>query len=56
VPAALLHSRWRPAPELRWAQSSHQPSQPWGETRKYEYGAPLGVEQLFSDKPPVGVS
>ncbi len=31
-------------------------SEPWGETRKYEYGAPLGVEQLFSDKPPVGVS
>lgn len=28
----------------------------WGEKRSYDYGAPLGVEQLFSDKPPVGVS
>ena len=31
-------------------------SEPWGENRVYEYGAPLGVEQLFSDKPPVGLS
>ncbi len=31
-------------------------SEPWGEKRAYQYGAPLGVEQLFSDKPPVGLS
>ena len=31
-------------------------SEPWGEQRTYEYGAPLSVEQLFSDKPPVGLS
>ena len=31
-------------------------TEPYGIDRKYEYGAPLGVEQLFSDKPPVGVS
>ncbi len=31
-------------------------SEPWGEKRTYQYGAPLGVDQLFSDKPPVGVS
>jgi dienelactone hydrolase len=29
---------------------------PWGENRSYAYGAPLGVEQLFSDKPPVGIA
>ena len=31
-------------------------SEPWGEERRYEYGAPLGVKQLFADEPPVGVS
>ncbi len=31
-------------------------SEPWGKERVYQYGAPLGVEQLFSDKPPVGLS
>ncbi len=31
-------------------------TEPWGEKRIYQYGAPLGVEQLFSDKPPIGVS
>ena len=30
-------------------------TEPYGEKRVYEYGAPLGVQQLFSDKPPVGV-
>ena len=28
----------------------------WGDKRVYQYGAPLGVEQLFADKPPIGVS
>ena len=31
-------------------------TQPWGEKREYQYGAPLGIEQLFSDKPPIGLS
>ncbi len=31
-------------------------SEPWGETRVYQYGAPLGVDQLFADWPPAGVS
>ena len=31
-------------------------SEPWGEDRVYEYGAPLGVEQLFSGEPPMGLS
>lgn len=31
-------------------------SQPWGENRVYQYGAPLGVDQLFSDAPPVGLA
>ena len=31
-------------------------SEPWGERRVYEYGAPLGVEQLFSGEPPMGLS
>lgn len=31
-------------------------SEPWGEQRDYEYGAPLGVEQLFDDHPPVGLA
>ncbi len=31
-------------------------SEPYGEQRRYQYGAPLGIEQLWSDKPPVGVS
>ncbi len=31
-------------------------SEPWGTRRTYQYGAPFGVDQLFSDKPPVGVS
>jgi len=31
-------------------------TEPWGENRAYQYGAPLGVEQLFSEKPPVGLS
>ena len=31
-------------------------AQLWGEKRSYEYGAPLGVEQLFSEKPPVGLA
>ena len=31
-------------------------SEPWGGERRYQYGAPLGVEQLFTDKPPVGLS
>ena len=31
-------------------------SEPWGESRHYEYGAPLGIEQLWADHPPVGVS
>ena len=30
--------------------------QPWDDRRTYQYGAPLGVKQLFSDKPPIGVS
>lgn len=28
----------------------------YGTERAYDYGAPLGTQQLFSDKPPVGVS
>ena len=31
-------------------------TQPWGEKRFYEYGAPLGVEQLFSEQLPIGLS
>ncbi len=31
-------------------------TEPWGEGRVYEYGAPLGVEQLFSGEPPMGLS
>ncbi len=31
-------------------------SEPWGDQRTYQYGAPLGVKQLFADEPPVGVS
>ena len=31
-------------------------TEPWGGKRLYQYGAPFGVEQLFSDKPPVGLS
>ncbi len=31
-------------------------TEPWGERRTYQYGAPLGVEQLFSDLPPIGLS
>ncbi len=31
-------------------------TEPWGERRAYQCGAPLGVEQLFSDQPPVGLS
>lgn len=31
-------------------------SEPWGERRAYQYGAPLGVDQFFADKPPVGVA
>ena len=30
--------------------------QPWGGVRTYQYGAPLGIEQLFSDRPPIGLS
>ena len=29
---------------------------PWGERRSYQYGAPLGVEQLNADKPPLGLA
>ena len=36
--------------------TGHMHSESWGENRIYEYGAPLGVEQLFSDKPPIGLS
>ncbi len=31
-------------------------SEPWATARSYQYGAPLGTEQLFSGKPPIGVS
>lgn len=31
-------------------------TEPWGEGRVYQYGAPLGVDQLFSDHPPAGIS
>ena len=31
-------------------------TEPWGENRVYQYGAPLGVDQLFADKPPVGLA
>ncbi len=31
-------------------------TEPWGERRAYQYGAPLGVEQLFADKSPIGLS
>ena len=31
-------------------------SEPWGDRREYQYGAPLDVDQLFSDKPPVGLA
>jgi len=31
-------------------------SEPWGDQRIYQYGAPLGIEQLFADAPPIGLS
>lgn len=31
-------------------------TEPWGDQRTYQYGAPLGVEQLLADKPPFGLS
>jgi dienelactone hydrolase len=31
-------------------------TEPWGQQRVYQYGAPLGIEQLLSDSPPVGLS
>ncbi|MGI9147226.1 MAG: hypothetical protein ACR2IK_11835 [Chloroflexota bacterium] len=31
-------------------------SEPWGENRVYQYGAPLGVDQLFADNPPGGLA
>ncbi len=31
-------------------------TRPWGDQRTYQYGAPLGVEQLFADHPPVGLA
>ena len=31
-------------------------TEPWGGKRTYQYGAPLGVEQLFCEEPPIGVS
>jgi hypothetical protein len=31
-------------------------TEPWGGRRSYQYGAPLGVQQLWSDKPPVGLA
>jgi hypothetical protein len=32
-------------------------TEPWSETKRtYQYGAPLGVSQLLSDDPPVGLS
>ena len=31
-------------------------SEPWGDKRTYEYGAPLGIDQLFTDGPPVGLT
>jgi hypothetical protein len=32
-------------------------TEPWGETKRtYQYGAPLGVPQLLSGDPPVGLS
>jgi alpha-beta hydrolase superfamily lysophospholipase len=31
-------------------------TEPWGDRRTYQYGAPLGVEQLLADKPPFGLS
>ena len=30
--------------------------EPWGGRRTYQYGAPLGVDQLFADAPPAGLS
>ncbi len=31
-------------------------TEPWGDHRTYQYGAPLGIDQLFSDKPPAGLA
>ncbi|HEY0811776.1 MAG TPA: hypothetical protein VGE11_00730 [Pseudonocardia sp.] len=31
-------------------------TEPWGNKRDYQYGAPLGVDHLLSDEPPVGLS
>ncbi len=31
-------------------------SEPWGGRRVHQHGAPLGVEQLFADRPPFGIS
>jgi dienelactone hydrolase len=31
-------------------------SEPWGGARVHQHGAPLGVDQLWSDKPPVGLA
>ena len=33
-------------------RSGRMHSEPWGDKRIYDYGAPLGVEQLLSDEPP----
>lgn len=30
-------------------------SEPWGEQRIHQHGAPLGVDQLWSEKPPAGL-
>ena len=37
-------------------RSGRMHSEPWGDNRVYDYGAPLGVEQLLSDEPPFGLS
>lgn len=31
-------------------------TEPWGTKRTYVYGAPLGIDQLYSEKPPIGLS
>ena len=31
-------------------------SEAWGDQRVYQYGAPLGIKQLSSDEPPIGLS
>ena len=46
---------------LKWTyhlvdRNGRMHSEPWGEDRVYQYGAPLGIEQLFTEELPIGLS